>query len=198
MTTESAPKTPQAPTFEFLIIRKEDVPKIAQTYFERKAVDLTLRIRRGEEMQETKEEFPLKHFFMVKHDNGDRTYLAQHEKVLNTTKDTESNVYLVDMREDKAVGYGEIISNLSDPVLLDEPYVGYTTTVGGVGHTGLGTRRLLLMNDFAKKFFGYPLHAGNTSPGYATATWLKLVKEGYAVAIRKKSGSKFAFKSEQK
>lgn len=82
------------------------------------------------------------------------------------------------------LGFGEIslVTGLDKPRIKNKPYVAYTETLEAGLHKGLNARRLKVMNELAKQYFGFPLHSdrsGDTEPE-ARRSWDRLVDEGYA------------------
>jgi len=210
-TTEQFPKIEDQQQKEILIkfkeyfpsgdieeISSEDIPDFVMELFERKS----------QQFIDLKDYKPgdFERFFLIKHSDGSKTYIAQQTKTYSTNKDTEMLVYFVDSLDEEVFGYSELRFNISNPseYFKDKPFVGYTETYGinkNTGKTnrkkGLGTRRLLVMNAFSNAFYALPLYSDTlTEEENAKPIWEKLMQQGKAKKIKEGENNRYVFSTD--
>lgn len=138
--------------------------------------------------------------FVIEHDSGDRTFVAQQTKTYSTNGDTEQLTYFVDTNSDDAViGKSEMrrnISNKSD-YYKDKPFVGSIYTLENYRKRGLGTRRLIVMNAVSQMLYGLALHSSTVVSDLAAAVWTRLVREGKARVYKEGVHDRFAFSPDE-
>ena len=117
----------------------------------------------------------------IQHDNQDTTYIAKHFKTFENTGDTEEITLIADMRDNDRIGYAELRYNTNPHEFYrDKPFIGSINTDPEVRRTGLGTRRIKLMNALCRMQYGNPLYSDTVNSSLMIATWEKLVETGYA------------------
>lgn len=128
--------------------------------------------------------------FVLSHNNGDRTYIAEQIKVYDqTSKATEQLAYYIEMRGDIEIGHGELRKDISEKPILDgEPFIGFIETEEQYKHQGLGARRLNMMNAFAQLRYGKPLNAGDTISDDARGMFEAMATEGEVEIIDDPTG----------
>ena len=122
-------------------------------------------------------------FFLVCHQNGDRTYIAEQTKKYDNTSDTtESLAYLYTMRGLTYVGHAEVRKDISavEPIFLGRPFIGFIRTNDQLLREGHGTRMLGLMAAYAKARYGESLISGELVSETLRPLLEKLVREGSA------------------
>ncbi len=136
--------------------------------------------------------------WIITHENGDQTYVAKQTKWLATPKETETLLYLVDMRGKKKIGFGWLYQNISkpSPYFIHKPLVGYTCTVNSrnLRRKGLGTRRLFVMNALSQMVYGHPLNSDTDIEDEARGVWQKLVRQGFARAYKEGRSERYVFR----
>src|SRR4030042_2157230 len=128
-------------------------------------------------------------FFLIQHADGSKTYLAQQTKTYDTSRTTEKLTYFIDIREEEVVGRSELRHCVnwnkgSQKYFKDKPFVGYTSTKEGMQRTGLGTRRLFMMNAYSLMDYGLPLHSDTLMSPEAEILWEKLAERGMAIKFK--------------
>ncbi len=138
------------------------------------------------------------HIYLLTHPDGSLTYIAEQTKTYSGG-DTEELAYLVDYIDGEMAGYGELrnsISNKSE-YFSSKPFVGFTRTFteedtkgsgNGFQRQGLGARRLVEMDGYARARFGAPLNSDTilmhddavTDESAPRRIWERFVEEGRA------------------
>lgn len=135
-------------------------------------------------------------FYVIDHQSGDRTFAARQIKTYDTNGETEELVYILDLdNEENEKGHAELRMNISnnDPYFKNKPFVGYTETEDDFRKQGLGARRLLIMNVFAKILYVLPLHSDTLISAEASSLWKRLVEEGKATTYLEGEHERFRF-----
>lgn len=131
--------------------------------------------------------------FVITHDQGSRTFVAQQTKKYGKEGDTEKLIHLVDLDEDGAdVGHGEIRMNISNPseYFADKPFVGFTKTAEGKQRKGAGLKRIRVMNALTHMLYALPLHSDTLMSPEAKRLWEKLASQGEAEKYLERQGGK--------
>lgn len=112
------------------------------------------------------------------------TYLAEQTKKYSANGDIESITHFVDVDESEAqIGYGELRFALTNdsPFFAGKPFVGWIFTEEPYQRTGLGTRRLTVMNAASMAIHGLPLHSSDVVSDAAADLCKKLAAQGLAI-----------------
>ena len=179
------------PIGEIQPIDLAQIPKVAVDFFESKSGTL---INRSDYRPSNFEAC-----FVVDHQEGGKTFLAQQTKTYSTHGATEALTYLVDIDSDGNIaGFGELRLNLSDSrnYFKDKPFVGYTQTERTFQRRGLGTRRLRLMNAISNMLYSLPLHSDTLLGQESRGVWEKLVRAGLARKYKQGKHDRFSFISQ--
>ncbi len=134
-------------------------------------------------------------FLVYPHSNGDRTYCAEQTKTYaQTSGDTEQLTFFSDIRGEEELGYSELRYSLTNrsTFFLRKPFVGYTSTEEDFQKQGLSTRRLVLMNEYAKKRYQQPLYSDTLIRG-TISQWDQLVEEGKAEKVEEGGHRRYRF-----
>jgi hypothetical protein len=143
-----------------------------------------------------------KRFMLVNYNNGDKTYIANQIKKYSSAEvdnvEDLSNLiedvnYLIDYRGEENIGHGELrycFLNNSD-VCKNKPFVGNTATEKKYQKTGLGLRRLFLLNALSKTLYNYPLNSDEIITDQAKNLWENLVKEGKAKKYKEEKSDRY-------
>ncbi len=172
-------------------ISYEDLPKGAVNYFEMKSSQYT--------PPEKYAQGQFSHIARIDHPDSSVTYVAEGEQEWPNNMGVAPAVYFVDYIDDTPAGHAELCFNPKATAGTDDaaPYVGSFDTYterdkesGGKNfqRRGLGTRRVLEMDAYAKARFGQSLdsdthlvHDGVDADGKPTSSmrriWERLVKE---------------------
>lgn len=135
-------------------------------------------------------------FYIIHHQSGDTTYIARQKKTYDTSGDTEDLVHLIDLDSNgNEEGHAEIRNNITNPspYFRDKPFVGYTKTEDMFRNRGLATRRLLIMNQITRMFYGLELHSDTLITKEARGLWERLVGEGKAIKYKEGELDRFKF-----
>ena len=111
---------------------------------------------------------------------------------------TEESTYLVDHKDGKVAGYGEVRYHLTDEsgYFKDKPFVGFTRTGSEHQRSGLAERRLRAMNALARQKYGKPLYSDTLLSPEARSLWEKLVKEGRARKFSEGEQERFVYEDQ--
>ncbi len=125
---------------------------------------------------------PFENFYLIDHDNGEKTYVAKKVKIYHLTRGSLKLMGLIDVNEDNIhIGHGEImVDNSEKEIYKDQPFVAYTDTVKKYRRQGLGMRRLYVMNALSQAFYQLPLYSGFAIKPSAEGVWQRLVEQGVA------------------
>ncbi|MDA2936086.1 hypothetical protein MYX06_02620 [Patescibacteria group bacterium AH-259-L05] len=133
-------------------------------------------------------------FFVIKHENGNKTFVAQQTKNYSDNGTTEKLTYIVDVDKNGAyIGHGAINISTPDEYFKNKPFVDYTKTLKEHRKKGLGTRRLYLMNAVSQMLYGRPLHSALTRGPKAESLWQKLAANGEAKKIKQGDRDRYVF-----
>jgi len=162
------------PQGKMTILNINDLPPAVLDFFESNSKKFVLP-----EVYQPKD---FKKFMLVNFDNGDRTYIANQVKKYNEEEDgTEDLNYLVDYRGDENIGHAELRYNLSDSEYFqNKPFIGYTNTEEKYQKTGLGMRRIFLLDALAKTFYNHSVCSDTVITDQAKSLWEYLVQDGKA------------------
>lgn len=126
------------------------------------------------------------------HGNGDISYAASQKKIYRPEK-WERVIHLIDTTESgKLTGTGEVAFSPDSRVdyFRNKPSVWFTRTFEGLGHQGLGRRRLVMMNLAATAEFGFSLHSATLfCDPYEQNAWEHLVRDGLAKRYVQRNGT---------
>jgi len=130
-----------------------------------------------------------KKLFLADHENGDKTYIANQTKIYTEGDDGgggEDLSYLVDYRANEIIGHSELRfkGSSGNKYYQDKPFIGFTDTEEKHRKSGLGKRRLYLMNALAKSFYGHSVYSDTLVSEEARLLWEKLVLENKAQKIK--------------
>lgn len=130
--------------------------------------------------------------YLIKHDNGDLTYVAEQEKDYQE-KGIEKNAYFFDVRDGKKIGHGELrySANRKEEFFDQKPFVGFTNTEDDYRRLGLGERRLFEMGAYSQIRYGLPLYSSTTITKEAEKVWQKLEAHGKANKIEDQDGVRY-------
>jgi hypothetical protein len=156
------------------VIGKEDVPEIVMEHFEKRSAMYIL--------PDNYHPGNFEAFYLIIHDNGDKTYLAKQTKVYEEN-DCDSNIYSFDIRGSEALGYGRVLNNLTNKKMKNQPIVEYFRTFKSFHKQGLGTRRLFMLNALARAFYGAPLNSSTTF-STSKSLWEKLERDGKVKKVK--------------
>lgn len=108
------------------------------------------------------------------HTNGDTSYISRVPGAINDESVCEEDTLIVDTDGHNLVtGFGEMRyfeRFIGMPGLIKRPYVGYTRTIGPKKQ-GLGTRRLFVLDAYARQTYGQPLYSGTHMEPEAISLW---------------------------
>ncbi|MDQ5883583.1 MAG: hypothetical protein QG654_497 [Patescibacteria group bacterium] len=124
--------------------------------------------------------------FLLKHENGDITYVATQIKF------DEYNTYFFDTRDGEEIGHGELrfAKDSEDEFFKDKPFVGFTDTEENFRRQGLGERRLLEMGAYSRQIYNLPIYSDTLISENAKALWNKFVSLGMAEVFIENSGGR--------
>lgn len=130
--------------------------------------------------------------FVVEYPNGDKSYIAEQTKTYKTLienepgSETEKLSYIFDTRGEGISGHAELRYNISNKskYFKNKPFVGYNDTEREFQRSGLGWRRIRLMNALARTKYDAPLYSDTLMSEQAEGLWQKLVKEGKVKKIK--------------
>lgn len=130
--------------------------------------------------------------YLLTHENGDETYIAEQIKVYEKSIGTiEQLSYYIEMRGDTEIGHGEMRKDIGvAPIFDGNPFIGFTGTEEDFRHQRLGERRLNAMNTFAQVRYGKPLYSGDTVSPEARGMFEKYAKEGKVEIVEDPTGKK--------
>jgi hypothetical protein len=136
-----------------------------------------------------------KKIFLVEHDNGDLTYIGNQIKNY-WNESTEDLSYLFERRGQEKIGHGELRYDISsdDEFFKNKPFVGFTETEKEYHKTGLGRRRLFLLNALAQSLYDQPLYSSTLIADEARSLWEKLVVEGKAEKFKEGDDDRYVMK----
>ena len=126
------------------------------------------------------------------HGNGDISYVASQEKTYYPGKWERVIHLIVTTEAERLTGRGEFMFSPDSSVdkYRIKPSVWFTETFEGLGHQGLGRRRLITMNLAATAEFGYSLHSATLfCDPYEKNTWKHLVRDGLAKRYLQRDGA---------
>jgi len=167
-----------------------DIPKAALAYFECKSHQF---VNRNEYVPGN-----FTRLMSVVHSDGNKTYLAVQTKTYTSNKDTEELTYLVDTdQEGLGIGYGEIRKRIygKRKFFKDKPFVGDTFTKEENRSTGLGGRRLLIMNAICQILYQLPLYSDTLMSKEARSLWENLAALGKAKMQKEGKADRFVLTS---
>lgn len=116
-------------------------------------------------------------FYIIKHDNGDLTYVAEQQKKYpddgDEVDDYEKDTYFFETKGGNKIGHGELRYNISskDEFFIGKPFVGFTDTEKDYRRTGLGKRRIIEMNAYSQMRYKLSLHSSTTITPEAKKLW---------------------------
>ena len=167
-------------------VDSENVPKKAMKFFENQSLQLIL--------PEEYKPGNFEKFFVIKHKNGDETYVAEQVKTYHN-EDTERLSYFWDSRNSKTIGHGELRWSLSkkSKFFKNKPFVGFTETEKEFQRQGLAERRLHMLDAFARMTYGFPLYSSDVVTPRAINLWEKLVREGRAKKFKSGEPDRYCF-----
>ena len=157
-----------------------EIPKNALNFFER-------RSRRFIKPEDYAPE-NFSRLMLVAHANGDKTYIATQLKSYELDY-SEELTYLIDFNTQKQkTGHAEIRYDLSGKfdIFKGKPFVGYNQTDDEFLRSGLGLRRLRIMNAISQMYYAVPLNSGSAISEEERKVWQKLVKNGEARKYRQR------------
>lgn len=135
-------------------------------------------------------------FFAVKYADNNTTFLAQQTKMYDNG-DAEKLTFFADVIEKDVIGRAELRLNVkcaieNEEYFKNKPFVGWTETNEDLRKSGMGTRRLFLMNAIAQMCYGLPLYSDTVNSPQMKKIWEKLVESGNAIKF--KEGDKDRYK----
>ncbi len=165
-----------------------NIPKEAMTFFE----------NHSELLISSKDYKPgnFEFFFLIKHSNGDITYLAQQTKNYHEKVGIERLTYFWETRNKENIGHGELRYNISDKdeFFKNKPFVGFSETEKEFQKQGLGKRRLLLMNAYSQMLYQLPLYSSDIITPKAENIWVQLEGEGLAQKLIGENRKRYVMK----
>ena len=106
------------------------------------------------------------------------------------------------MNNDKKMGHSELRFNIkcaeeNEKYFKNKPFTGFTSTEESARRTGLGTRRIFLMNAYAQMNYGFPLYSDTAISEGAKKMWEKLVQQGKAERFKEGPHDRYVLKTEK-
>jgi hypothetical protein len=138
------------PDSEINEVTISEIPENALTFFESKSMQFI-----------SPENYHPENFdklFIIKTVNNDLIYVANQTKTYDTNGDNEKLTYFFETRNENQIGLSELRLNTSNKIeyFKNKPFVGFTKTEENHKNTGLGKRRIMMMNAFSQNFIILP------------------------------------------
>jgi hypothetical protein len=168
------------PDAEICEVGLADIPKKVLEYFEFKSSQFL------DPDKYKKNNF--ENFFVVRHRDGLLTYVAQQTKDYNDN-DVEKLTFFADYKNDAVVGRAELRLKIKcakekEPYFKNKPFVGWIETKENLRKSGLGTKRLFLMNSVSQMCYNLPLYSDTVNSPEMKSLWEELVKSGMATKFK--------------
>lgn len=167
----------------------KDIPKKALEYFEFKSSQFLLPDEYKPENFEK--------FFTVRHTDDITTFIAQQTKTYYHG-DIEKLTFFADYNGEDIIGRAELRLNIKcaqedEEYFRNKPFVGWIETNEDSRKSGLGTKRLFLMNAISQMCYSQPVYSDTLNSPQMKNVWEKLVELGSATKFRERNHDRYVF-----